>query len=381
MSTDALAQGLARISLVDHHVHSALSTHPRSLSDFAQLITESNRPAPEGTTTFDSQLGFAVRRHCAPLLGLAAHASPEDYWTARSALTPAELTDLMLRAAGVQRWLVDTGFGGDQLMPLTRLEELSGGQAHEIVRLESVLEQVAPGADAEHLQARFTDALREATRHAHGLKSIIAYRHGFSFDPQRPTSREVVEAADRWLRGLDEGTPPRVTDPVLLRMALWAGVDTGLPLQLHAGFGDPDLDLSQCDPLLLSSWLQAVEPSGTDVLLLHCYPFHRNAGFLAHAFPHVYFDIGLTVNYTGAAATSVVAEALELAPFGKILYSSDAWGAPELHYLGARLWRRSMGRTLSRWIEEGEWTSADALRVADMIGRTNAARVYGGDLD
>ena len=52
-------------------------------------------------------------------------------------------------------------------------------------------------------------------------------------------------------------------------------------------------------------------------MLLHCYPFHREAGYLAQVFPHVYFDVGLAVNYTGRAAGAVLAESLELAPFGK----------------------------------------------------------------
>ena len=32
---------------------------------------------------------------------------------------------------------------------------------------------------------------------------------------------------------------------------------------------------------------------------------------------------------------SAAGESLELAPFGKVLFSSDAWGPPELHHLGA----------------------------------------------
>lgn len=189
----------------------------------------------------------------------------------------------------------------------------------------------------------------------------------------------MLRAAGEWLRSVDAGSPPRVDDAVLLRMLLWEGVATGLPLQLHAGYGDPDVELHRCDPLLLTRWLKAIEGSGTDVLLLHCYPFHRNAGYLAQVFPHVYFDVGLGINYTGTRSAAVVAESLELAPFAKILYSSDAWGPPELHHLGAVLWRRGMALAMSQWVEDGEWSSDDAVRVAVMIGRDNAARVYGLD--
>ena len=82
--------------------------------------------------------------------------------------------------------------------------------------------------------------------------------------------------------------------------------------------------------------IELAEPRHVPLLLLHCYPFHRHAGYLAQVYPHVYFDVGLGVSYTGARGVAVVAESLELAPFAKILFSSDAWGPAELHHLGAR---------------------------------------------
>ncbi|MFE7425176.1 amidohydrolase family protein [Streptomyces sp. NPDC057545] len=375
MSTE-LRRHIADLPLVDHHVHASLAS-PVSRGQFETLITESDRPLPAEVTQFDSQIGFAIRRHCAPLLGLPPHASADAYWAARSERTPEQLSDLFLAAAGVSDWLLDTGFKSDELLSPGTLAERLPSRFSEIVRLETVLEDVAPRSSAAGLADDFRTALAEATASAVGLKSIIAYRYGFDFAPARPSVQEVERAAGAWLRDLAAGAPVRVSDPVLLRMALWTGVDTGLPLQLHAGYGDPDLDLRRCDPLLLMPWLKEIEGAGTDVVLLHCYPFHRNAGFLAQVFPHVYFDVGLAVNYTGAASTSVVAESLELAPFTKVLYSSDAWGPPELHHLGAVLWRRGMSRALGDWVEEGEWAEADAARVATMIGRTNAQRLYG----
>ncbi|MGP3920705.1 amidohydrolase family protein [Nonomuraea sp. 10N515B] len=380
MSTDLEAR-IAAIGLVDHHVHGAL----REAVDrpaFEETITESDRPIPPWMTQFDSQLGFAIRRHCAPLLGLEPSAGGNDYWAARAALPPDELTRLFLRASGTDHWLVETGYKGERILDPAAMAAWSGGRADEVVRLESVLEDVAgAGASAAGLRAAFRTALHERVRHAVGLKSILAYRHGFDFDPAPPSDAEVRNAAGAWLRAIDESAAPRVADPVLLRMLLWEGVRTGLPLQLHTGYGDPDVELHRCDPLLLTRWLKAIEPTGTDILLLHCYPYQRNAGYLAQVFPHVYFDVGLAVNYTGARSGAIVAESLELAPFAKILYSSDAWGPPELHYLGALLWRRGMTRALAAWVDEGEWTLADAVRVATMIGRSNAARVYRLDSD
>ncbi|MGW3470075.1 amidohydrolase family protein [Saccharopolyspora sp. NPDC000995] len=375
-----LESAIGELRLVDHHVHASLRDQPTT-PQFAQLLTESAWPAAPGTSHLDSQIGIAVRRHCAPLLGLEPHCAMEDYLDARRALSAAALDDRLLAAAGVDRWLVDTGYQGSDLLTLDEFTVRAPGRVEEIVRLETVLETVALGASAQELPDLFRLALTTATTHAVGLKSVIAYRYGFDVDPARPSEAEVKKAAGRWLREIDAGASPRVTNPVLLRFLLWEGLELGLPLQMHAGYGDPDLDLHRCDPLLLTSWLRAVESRGVAIVLLHCYPYHRHAGYLAQVFPHVYFDVGLAVNYTGAASSRVVAESLELAPFGKIFYSSDAWGPAELHHLGSVLWRRGLHRTLSAWVEEGEWSSRDALRVATMIGKENAERVYGAGRD
>jgi hypothetical protein len=216
--------------------------------------------------------------------------------------------------------------------------------------------------------------LEEATRAAVGTKSIIAYRAGFDVDPARPGDAEVAEAVDRLL-GSASGRV-RIEDPVLLRHLLWCGVDRGLPLQLHSGYGDPDLDLHRANPLLLMPWLRRVEPTGVPVMLLHNYPYHREAGYLAQAFDNVYFDVGLGLFYSGSQSAQIVAESLEVAPFTKQLYSSDAWGPSELHLLGALLWRRGISRVVGQWVQGGEWARPDAERVLHLIGHENARRVY-----
>ncbi|GAA3152278.1 hypothetical protein GCM10020001_089740 [Nonomuraea salmonea] len=91
----------------------------------------------------------------------------------------------------------------------------------------------------------------------------------------------------------------------------------------------------------------------------------------------MFFDVGLALTHVGARGSALLAESLEVAPFAKILYSSDAWGPAELHHLGALLWRRGMARVLGEFVLEEEWSVAQAVRVATMIGAENARRVYG----
>ncbi len=122
--------------------------------------------------------------------------------------------------------------------------------------------------------------------------------------------------------------------------------------------------------------MRATAGLGTDLVLLHGYPYHRHAAHLAGVFPHVYADSGAALVRTGARAATVLAEILELAPFGKILFSSGAQGLPELHVVAARLFREALGRVLGAWVAEGAWSPGDAERVAGMIASGNAGRVY-----
>jgi uncharacterized protein len=376
----AMADGIGVLALADHHVHPALASE-LDAAGFEELITESDRPVPAGLTQFDSQLGMAIRRWCAPVLDLEPLAPAAAYLAQRAALGAGEVTRRLLRASGISHFLVDTGYLRDGMLGLDGMASASGAEVAEIVRLETVAEQAVLAGDgtADGFAGRFAEALAEQVPGAVGLKSIVGYRYGLDFDPVPPTRAEVTAAAGRWLDRIEDTGQARVDDPVLLRHLLWAGLSHRLPLQLHTGFGDPDADLRRCDPLLLRGFIERAEPTGAPIMLLHCYPFHRGAGYLAMAYPHVYLDVGLAANYLGARAAAVVAESLELAPFGKVLFSTDAWGLAELHYLGALLWRRATARVLGGFVADGEWTEAEALRIAAMIGGGNARRVYALD--
>ena len=93
-------------------------------------------------------------------------------------------------------------------------------------------------------------------------------------------------------------------------------------------------------------------------------------------FPHVYMDVGAAITHLGARSATLLAEALELTPFHKMLYSSDAFGLPELHYLGALNFRRDLARITGGFVADGAWSAADAQRVAQLIGSANARRGY-----
>ena len=98
-------------------------------------------------------------------------------------------------------------------------------------------------------------------------------------------------------------------------------------------------------------------------MLLHCYPFVREAGWLAHVYGNVYFDLSLTIPHV-ARPVEALQEALELAPLSKLLYASDAARTPELYLLAATWWRDALAEVL------------DDEDDARLVLRDNARAVY-----
>jgi predicted TIM-barrel fold metal-dependent hydrolase len=182
-----------------------------------------------------------------------------------------------------------------------------------------------------------------AAARAHGfaaLKTIAAYRGGLD----------------------------RVSDAVLAALEENERTGAPLPVQAHAGVGDADLFLPRADPSYLQPLIERFRE--TPFVLLHCYPFVREAGWLAHVYGNVFLDLSLTIPYVSRPAEAV-REALELAPVTKLLYASDASRTPELYFLAARWWREALAEVLSDALGPEE-----AEEAGRRILRENAIELY-----
>ena len=374
------ASGLSDdVPLIDHHAHSVV----RDVGDritFEGFLTESGRPAAAGCSYFDSFFGAALLRTCAPVLDLSPAATADDYLARRRELGGEEANRRLLRRAGVVELLVDHGFRGDDLVDVPHLAELAATRVRRIVRLEHLAEAVAadgvkPSRFAEKFEERLSANLAGPDP-AVGCKSVLAYRHGLDVDPAEPGPGEVREAAAEWIEGAADAGQLRVSHPVLLRHLIWVGLRAGVPLQLHTGYGDTDLELHRSNPALLTGLIRRAAPLGTPIMLLHCYPYHREAAYLAGVYPHVYFDVGLAINYVGHRAAAVLAEAIESAPFHKMVYSSDAFGLAELHLLGAATFREALTSVLEPLLTRQARSEDEVAATAAMIGAGTARRVY-----
>jgi uncharacterized protein len=284
-----------------------------------------------------------------------------------------------LREARVEVLLVDTGYP-PAAMSLPNMRALLPCAVHEVFRIETCAEAllVAASRVGDFLGA-FREELLRAAQHCVAFKTIVAYRSGLAI--RAWPAEEVGAAYGRAAHAAREGGTVRLTDQplldALLEIALDVARDTGRPLQIHAGFGDPDIDLLRANPLLLRPLLENPRWTGVGLVVLHqAYPYVREASFLAAVWPQVYVDLSLALPFLGAGAVVPLIEILSLAPSSKLLYGSDLGGLPELFTLSAEWARASLGEALA-WLGAREnWGVEEARLTARRILSQNALELY-----
>jgi hypothetical protein len=315
----SLREVLSGIPLVDHHAHGVYRALPASLDEFRGLFSESPDPRqwPHVAT------GLTYRRAIAALAAyFGVEPDERAVYEHRLASDPVEYASALLRATNTEVLLVDDGFPPEgKGTSRQELGELAGCRALPVLRLETRGEHAADQA-ATARESGFA-----------GLKTIAAYRGGLD-----RVSEHVVAALEA-----NEATG----DP--------------LPVQVHCGFGDSDLHLWRADPGYLKPLIERFRD--TNFVLLHCYPFVREAGWLAHVYGNVWFDLSLTIPHV-SRPVEALREALELAPVSKLLYASDAARTPELYLLAATWWRDALAEVLTDELD------------AQLVLRDNARTLY-----
>ncbi|CAI5959911.1 unnamed protein product [Closterium sp. NIES-64] len=248
--------------------------------------------------------------------------------------------------------------------------------------------------------------------------SIAAYRCGLSIDPF-VTPSEVEIGIQATLASVIQTSPPslRLCDPRVISFciatALAVAAKHQLPLQIHCGFGDRDLDLAAANPLCLRSLLEYNEglvevpvgevPEGeahagargkarglgcshasyaAPIVLLHsCYPFMREASYLASVYTMVYVDCGLVFSKLSLSGMkAALLDLLDLAPLTKVMMSTDAVGFAEPYYLSAMWGRRILFLALASIVQGGDLTLSEAFQAACGILHNNALRLYRIDM-
>ncbi len=364
---------LTDVPLYDHHAHALYHEPLWRAAPLEGYFTEASDPTVQRRFVPDNLFYRRSIRDLAELY--ACDPTPDAVRAARAAREYGALCTELFRDANIGRVLIDDGFWPDRLWTVQEARARLPVPVARVVRIETELQGLMPAHDTlDGLLDALEAHLRDAGRTAAGFKSIIAYRSGLNVTP--PTLADAERSFTRERQRGGKLTEKPLLDAALLR-ALRVAVDLNLPVQFHTGYGDPDLDMRLASPLHLREVIETPDLKELRVVLLHCYPYVREAGYLASSYPGVYLDLGLTIPYTSVRAMlTATQEALHLSPISKVLISTDAQRTPELYWLAARWARRVLRDVLTQTVQDGDLTDTEADWAARRVLWDNASDLY-----
>jgi uncharacterized protein len=373
---------LTDVPVVDNHCHAVDRRQGhRDVEAWRAHFSESPDARMRSTDVADTVFYRRLMTEMAAHHGVPAR--EEAVLAARAELGAEELTGRLFKDARIGALVVDTGYP-DPATALDgpRMAEAAGCTAVSLLRLELVLQDlVAAHERYDDLRDAVRDRLSDSRgKGFSGFKSVAGYRTGLDIRRWQRDEVDVAFAAARQevrSRGMVRlGHKPLLDS--LLHVAFEVAAAEELPVQFHVGYGDPDADLREANPLLLRAVLEERAYRGMPVVLLHgCWPFVREGAYLAAVYGNAHLDVSFGIPFLSRQEMRAVTRAaLGAAPVSKLMYSSDGARVPELHWMAAHDGRRLLGQVLGELVDDGDLTSAQARTAGERILRDNAEKLY-----
>lgn len=374
----ALREAVDTVEMVDAHAHNivALDSTVPFLNCFSEATGDALSFAPH-TLSFKRCL-----RDVSELYG--SESSLHAVQQYRNSIGLERISAMCFQAARISTLLIDDGIGADKELDIEWHCKYVPNTGR-ILRIERLAEQILDDGSAEGISwtldtfmRKFLGKLNSLADKIFGLKSIAAYRSGLKINTN-VTPKEAQEGLTDVLRA---GAPVRIMnknfiDYIFMR-SLEVALSFDLPVQIHTGFGDKDLDLRLCNPLYLRGVLEDKRYSKCRIVLLHAsYPFSKEASYLASVYSQVYLDFGLAIPKLSVhGMITSVKELLELAPIKKVMFSTDGCTFPESFYLGSKKAREVVFSVLRDACADGDLSNSEALEAVKDIFADNAKQFY-----
>ncbi|MBC7996368.1 MAG: amidohydrolase family protein, partial [Leptolyngbya sp.] len=240
----------------------------------------------------------------------------------RQTMRPFDLVNSLFDDVSFGAFIVDDGFSPTSSMGLKAFSDLVERPVYRSVRLENAMETaLAASSTFEELSAKFLVSLRPPSSEVPIVcfKTVCANQSGLrianvtlkdateNFDNVKQSFRTAKQNSKRF------SFDATATYHYLLHQAFALAHDLKLPVQIHTGFGNSDGDLLEANPLLLRSVFETKRYSGAKFVLLHSYPYVREAAYLASLYPNVYMDLSLACNLVSPILEQILLDALSAA--------------------------------------------------------------------
>ena len=361
--------------MIDNHAHSILRDYKNcGLVEFGRPFTESRDTA---MLTKHLPHTLSYQSMIRQLLSLARVDSLEQYLENRAERDTSEHLAWLFHHAGIEAMLIDDGFAFD-CFDISELAGLTSLKLWRVLRIENELAKVVLVSDtieeAVRLlpQAIFNHDLPQVV----ALKTVMAYRGGLQLEPVSLSQARIAYHPARKDLKLGGRLGRSQAYHYLLAQILEMAAERNLPVQIHCGLGDDDALLADANPLNFQSVLRSERFKNLKAVFLHCYPFVREAAYLASMYSGVYFDLSLTNSLLAPALADIYFEALSAAPLTKILAGSDGHSQPESYWYGASCLRRALHEALLRLRKGAYLGTGQEEAIERAILRGNAHHLY-----
>ncbi|CAL5207301.1 unnamed protein product [Lathyrus oleraceus] len=378
MDLSELRKAIEEVELVDGHAHNLVALH--SNLPFIHAFSEA-----QGDAIVSSQHSLSFKRNLRDLGELYGCESSlrgvEEY---RRVSGLESTCSTCFKAARISAILMDDGLELDKKQDIEWHKSFTPFVGR-ILRIEKVAEKILdedfPEGSRWTLDSftnAFVSKLKSVAGEIFGLKSIAAYRSGLEIN----TNVTKQEAEEGLTQVLLAGKPIRIANKNLIDYIFLQSLEVAqsydLPMQIHTGFGDKDLDMRLSNPLHLRSVFEDKRYSKSRIVLLHAsYPFSREASYLASVYSQVFLDFGLAIPKLSVhGMISSLKELLDLAPINKVMFSTDGYAFPETYYLGAKKSREVVFSVLRDSCIDGDLSVSEAVEAAKDILARNAINFY-----
>ncbi len=386
---------LSSLPVVDVHCHPFLDKGIVTVEQFTDLTAfggGSRAFMEEGGVEFTDEVRAELQRAKQDTLyfrrmvrDLAAYFDVEPtieaVLEARNAAAATGYTDYvraLYADAGLEALVFDFGVP----LPMLDVDAVKAELPAEIVPIFRIEPLIASLLKTDigwaEFKREFDDTIADALTNQgfRGVKSIIAYRTGLDVSPLSRAPDQGFKALDAIRRGLGGNSMKLLRDHLLCR-SLELCTEHDVPMQIHTGMGDFEVNLVLCRPAYLLDLLRFPAFRACHVILVHGgVPYSREAGYMANVLPRVYCDVSEGIPFAGHAARSILTEILEMTPVSKVVYGSDGYALPEINYTSAKLGKQALGQVLDGLVADNFIGEGDVQEIAGMILAGTAKRLY-----
>jgi predicted TIM-barrel fold metal-dependent hydrolase len=274
-------------------------------------------------------------------------------------------------------------------------EAIKPAQLRPIARVDHIEEPLLKeDISFDVLESRFLAAVRSALddngnfgMKSYGMKSYLLPEIGLIepiYDPSvaKKGWEEYKQTRNtKYPDRVQAAANGKVIRQYTLTLSMEECLKRNMPMQFHAGDGEPpEIILRNQHPYYLEEIVR-FEKDGLmrmpKVIAIHAgYPLLGEEVWLTYLYTNCYMDVSVITALITEGLTRRYLEILEVVPFSKVLFGSDAYHLPELYWLAGKWGKPYLARALAIYVDEGILDEEGALQKARQILYENNRRVY-----